>query len=70
MAPVGALADPTVTVRHSFTGYPSDGHGREAGLIADSGGNLYGTTLLGGASDLGTVFKLAPDWTETVLYSL
>jgi uncharacterized repeat protein (TIGR03803 family) len=29
-----------------------------AGLIADAGGNLYGTTETGGASDSGTVFKI------------
>ena len=55
-------------------------HGRQrrgypfAGLIADSAGNLYGTTEYGGTSTLGVVFKLAPptppatSWTETVLY--
>lgn len=38
------------------------------GLIADSAGNLYGTTYDGGDSANGTVFKLAPDGTETVLH--
>ena len=78
MAQVGALADPTVTVRHSFTGYPSDGIGPEAGLIADSSGNLYGTTADGGfgrciggyTAGCGVVFRLSPDRTEKVLYSL
>ncbi len=28
-------------------------------LIMDSSGNLYGTTLMGGASSVGTVFELA-----------
>jgi uncharacterized repeat protein (TIGR03803 family) len=40
-----------------------------AGLIADSSGNLYGTTGFGGASGKGTVFKLTPGGTETVLSS-
>jgi uncharacterized repeat protein (TIGR03803 family) len=31
----------------------------ESGLIMDGGGNLYGTTAYGGASDDGTVFELA-----------
>jgi uncharacterized repeat protein (TIGR03803 family) len=44
------------TVLHSFTG--GDGAGPVAGLIADSFGNLYGTTLGGGASGKGVVFKL------------
>ena len=30
-----------------------------ASLERDLGGNLYGTTALGGANDLGTVFELA-----------
>jgi uncharacterized repeat protein (TIGR03803 family) len=57
------------TVLHSFAGGPSDGADARAGLIVDGAGNLYGTTLRGGASDNGVVFKLAPDGTETVLYS-
>lgn len=44
-----------------------------AGLIADSSGNLYGTTENGGANNLGTVFELSPtsdgSWNQTVLYS-
>src|ERR1700730_10534957 len=32
-------------------------------------GVLYGTTVIGGASNLGTVFKLSPGGTETVLHS-
>jgi hypothetical protein len=38
----------TETVLHSFTG-GSDGGNPAAGLIADSSGNLYGTTADGGA---------------------
>jgi uncharacterized repeat protein (TIGR03803 family) len=69
-----ASAAPTETVLHVFTG-GSDGGVPWSGLIADSKGNLYGTTALGGASGCGTVFKLTPPataggaWTETVLYS-
>jgi uncharacterized repeat protein (TIGR03803 family) len=44
-----------------------------AGVIADSAGNLYGTTVGGGARNLGTVFELSPtatgSWNETVLHS-
>jgi len=56
----------------------SDGQYSCAGLIFDSLGNLYGTTISGGngttcLSRCGTVFELAPNgsggWTETVLYS-
>ena len=58
MAAAGsASAAPTETVLHSFTG-GSDGGNPEAGLIADRAGNLYGTTVVGGASNAGVVFKL------------
>ena len=38
-------------------------------LLMDAAGNLYGVTRQGGTYDHGTVFKLAPDGTETVLHS-
>ncbi len=38
-------------------------------VIADASGNFYGTTYGGGTSDLGTVFELAANGTESVLYS-
>lgn len=60
--------DGTETVLYSFTG-GSDGGTPVAGLIMDRAGNLYGTTYVGGAGAEGTVFKLAPDGSETVLYS-
>ena len=53
---------------HSFTG-GADGSDPYAGLIRDSAGNLYGTTLLGGASGAGVVFKVDTTGTETVLHS-
>jgi len=46
-----------------------DGCYPNAGLVADTSGNLYGTTANGGAKNIGAVFKLAPDGTETVLHS-
>jgi uncharacterized repeat protein (TIGR03803 family) len=52
-----------------------DGQGPEAGLIADHGGNLYGTTTAGGTRGQGTVFQLTPpnngqtQWKETVLWN-
>ena len=61
-------------VLHTFTGV-SDGERPYAGLVLDNIGNLYGTTFLGGTSNMGTVFMLAPPsggigpWTESVLYS-
>jgi uncharacterized repeat protein (TIGR03803 family) len=59
------------TVLHSFSG-GTDGSYPVAALIADSSGNLYGTTRYGGANGEGTVFELAESngaWTETILYS-
>ncbi len=46
----------TYTVLHTFTG--SDGRGPSSGLIADSSGNLYGTTAGGEEPSRGVVFKL------------
>lgn len=49
------------------------GAGPDAGVVMDSAGNLYGTTVDGGANNSGTVFELSPNpggaWSETVLYS-
>jgi uncharacterized repeat protein (TIGR03803 family) len=65
-------ADGTETVLHDFTG-GSDGLSPVAQLIKDKAGNLYGTTAGGGGGPCfdgcGTVFKLAPDGTETVLHA-
>jgi uncharacterized repeat protein (TIGR03803 family) len=40
-----------------------------SGLIQATNGYLYGTTSIGGASGLGTVFKITPSGTLTTLYS-
>lgn len=61
------------TIPHTFQG-GSDGAYPVANLIADKTGNLYGTTIEGGGTNCGgngcgTVFELAPDGTETVLYA-
>jgi uncharacterized repeat protein (TIGR03803 family) len=50
----------TETVLHTFTGYPSDGSGPEAGVVIGHDGVLYGTTPIGGASNKGTAFELRP----------
>jgi len=58
----------TETVLYSFAG-GSDGEHPYAGVIQGSDGNFYGTTYQGGASGYGTIFKLTPSGTETVLYT-
>lgn len=56
------------TVLYSFTGQADGNVGYER-LVRDAAGNLYGTTLFGGSSDLGTVFKVDPTGKKTVLHS-
>lgn len=57
------------TVIHTFSSQTGDGYWPFSGLIMDKQGNLYGTTMSGGANGEGTVFKLTPSGTEAVLYS-
>src|ERR1700733_7938691 len=61
-------ANNSESVSYAFKG-GGDGAIPAAGLIADGGGNLYGTTQLGGTANQGAVFELATNGTETVLYS-
>jgi uncharacterized repeat protein (TIGR03803 family) len=52
-------------------GFPfADGDRPETGLVSDASGNFYGTTLLGGGANVGSVFKLSPSGSESLLYSL
>jgi uncharacterized repeat protein (TIGR03803 family) len=62
-----ALAQ-TYSVLYSFNG-GADGATPDAALVLDASGNLYGTTAAGGSANFGTVFKLDPGGTKTVLYS-
>jgi uncharacterized repeat protein (TIGR03803 family) len=50
----------TETVLHVFSGAPTDGANPRASLIVDGDGRLYGTTDVGGANNLGTVFEVTP----------
>lgn len=68
----------TETVLHSFSGSP-DGQDPHGGVIFDSAGNLYGTSVAGGSGGIcagdgcGTVFKLSPNddgtWSEGIVYN-
>jgi uncharacterized repeat protein (TIGR03803 family) len=59
----------TETLLYSFGATGTDGTDPQASLIQASDGNFYGTTLNGGANNLGTVFGITPAGVETVLYS-
>jgi len=70
----GAGGKWTYTQLYSFGDQATDGSGPDAGLIMDSEGNLYGTTVSGGANFFdGTVYELSPGsnglWNETTLHS-
>jgi uncharacterized repeat protein (TIGR03803 family) len=60
----------TFTVIHTFTG--PDGSYPQTGVTIDAAGNLYGTTVGGGATGNGTVFELSnpgSGWVLNTLYS-
>jgi uncharacterized repeat protein (TIGR03803 family) len=59
-----------LTTLHSFTGDNGDGDGSVAALIQATDGNFYGATGGGGANNGGTIFKITPTGTLTVLYNL
>jgi len=61
-------SDGTLTTLHSFTG-GADGGFLYGGLAIDKDGNLYGSTVAGGSSGFGTVFKLTSGGTLTTLYN-
>lgn len=68
--------DGTETILHAFKGALEGGDGAIVeGVYLDAKGNLYGTTGAGGTPlacgfpfGCGTIFKFAPDGTETVLH--
>jgi len=82
-ASAGFASGPQTHLLYTFPGMPNGG-GPTSTLIADSAGNLYGTTSDGGDSEnciwsggaqdgCGAIFELSPKsgggYTETVLYS-
>jgi uncharacterized repeat protein (TIGR03803 family) len=58
------------TTLHIFAG--NTGYFPEAGLVRDSSGNLYGTTVSGGDLGYGVVYELSPNgsggWTYSLIY--
>ena len=68
-AAVSARAQ-TYTTLYSFQGPSSeDAEYPWGALFRDSDGNLYGTSIQGGADNFGAVFKVTPSGQESVLYS-
>ncbi|MGC2447905.1 MAG: choice-of-anchor tandem repeat GloVer-containing protein [Candidatus Sulfotelmatobacter sp.] len=63
MTPSGDL-----TTLHGF-GEPGDGWCPVGALAQAADGSIYGTTLLGGGTDSGTVFRITPSGSSTVLHS-
>ena len=51
------------------TNSQTDGASPYGGVILDDAGNIYGSTYYGGSSGFGTVFKIEPNGSETVLYN-
>jgi len=71
--PTPPSTDWTEKVIYSFSNNNVDGQDPVVGLVRDSAGNLYGTTLSGGTGLSGTVFELTPTtgggWTESLLHT-
>jgi uncharacterized repeat protein (TIGR03803 family) len=63
--------DGTLTTLYSFCAQPGciDGSKPYAGLIQAADGDLYGTTITGGAFNSGTIFRITPSGTLKTLYS-
>jgi uncharacterized repeat protein (TIGR03803 family) len=67
-------SEPKEAVLHHF-GTGTDGAAAYGRVIFDSAGKLYGTTVIGGGSGVGTVFELSPPanhhgaWTLNVLHT-
>lgn len=62
----------TKTVLYNFGQFLGDGDDARGSLAMDPAGNLYGTTLAGGASKEGVLYKIVPNGEnsqETILYN-
>ena len=75
LTPPTASGNPwTETILYSFAA-SGDAAFPSSELVRDKNGNLYGTTTLGGANNLGAVYEVSPpaavgnSWTETVIFS-
>jgi uncharacterized repeat protein (TIGR03803 family) len=66
---INVACTPEFSLLYSFAGGASDGAGPYHSLIQASDGDFYGTTLTGGSRNGGTIFKITPSGTESLLYS-
>jgi uncharacterized repeat protein (TIGR03803 family) len=62
-----ALDGSNFSIIHNFSG--ADGENPEGQLIVGSDGELYGTTLMGGSSNRGTIYRISTGGVHTLLYS-
>ncbi len=69
IAPAHAESAHKDVVLHNFSPSPQRGATPYGGVIRDASGNLYGTTVSGGAYGYGAVYELNRAGKETVLYS-
>ncbi len=61
-------SDGTLTTLYTFHGN-TDGLNPDAGLLRDSAGNLYGTTLYGGKYYGGTIYRVDPAGKKNIMHS-
>jgi len=57
------------SVVYTFGSAPNDAQDSQAGLLLANDGYFYGTSILGGANNAGTVFRISAAGTENVMYS-
>jgi len=60
--------DGTFTSLYQFVNFTTDGDAPNGSLIQGSDGSFYGTTIGGGASGMGTVFKITSAGTLTTIW--
>lgn len=63
-------ADGIFSTLHKFDWADGDGRQPNGKLIVDAAGNLFGTTTLGGSTDLGTIFRIDAEGTFTNLHTI
>jgi uncharacterized repeat protein (TIGR03803 family) len=64
-----AVASPAQTFTTLLNFDYTDGQAPYVGLVQGDEGNYYGTTMFGGAGEIGTVFKITPTGVLTTLHS-